>query len=107
MSHQGRTPPPLAPLPSEADLERDFVTHIINGPRVRLDLSAHEAFSLMSTMRLALQHPEFPRKVRQQLQRLMDQLQKDLSRTPSLAAVVRAGGDPRYDVPREDDDGGR
>lgn len=101
MPHHGRTPPPPPPLPPEQEFERDFLAHVVNGPALLLTLSGHDAFCLLSTIQFALRHPQFPHRIRRQIQPIVARLQEHLSSTPTLAAIVRAGDDPRYDVPVE------
>jgi hypothetical protein len=65
---------------------------------LRLELGGVECFALLSTIQLALRHPDYPFRDREIITAARDALQKYVSVTPHLRRLAEMGNDPQYDV---------
>lgn len=87
------------------DLPPDFVAamiHLAGHERIELMILPQDAFFLMSALQLALRHPDFPRRLRVEVERIAHRLVDLISELePELRLYAEAGFDPSQDVPIE------
>jgi hypothetical protein len=88
------------PLPQNDEEALELVMPLAE-ETVRMQLPGVEAFQLLSTLQLALRHPDFPEALAGQMTILGRALQERISLTPGLAALAEKGWHQEHDVPAE------
>ncbi|HVX56955.1 MAG TPA: hypothetical protein VHA37_04435 [Candidatus Saccharimonadales bacterium] len=68
-------------------------------PPVAFQMDAIQGFLLLGALHLVCRHPDFDGMARQVVEALAEGLEKELSLTPGLQAIILAGRDPKQDVP--------
>lgn len=72
---------------------------LLDAPPVRLQMTRIDLWMIFSTLQFALRHPAFPPAVDARVRAFLTAAEPQLALTPELAAVLRRGWDPAYDVP--------
>jgi hypothetical protein len=72
-------------------------------PPIVLELTAVEAWILLSQIQLACRHPENTGPSRKMVEGLARRIQDVLAQTPALYAIAQRGWDPDYDISEQRD----
>jgi predicted membrane-bound spermidine synthase len=92
----------VADDPNERLLELAWqheMTVLVNStPRIQVELSPLTSWLLLSTIQLALRHPNFPETTRQYVEPFARELQQRVAPSGALAIVAERGWNPDFDV---------